>query len=387
MSYYILHFMDNRVLFRDGPLRITCSGCGKEFYAEEISRCRLCGGYFCRDCQKTHDCRTDSSEAHNVSSSLLPTTVPTNAVESDEISSHPDSADSVPAAAETSALLQDVQSEKVPYKNTGMMLTDDEAYIAYVREINPFVTCESCGEQYPQSDIWICPDCGAVLCQICRQKHKCPKPEGQQNRLLAYLPFTKEKKPAASKTAVRSSVPEAAVSAVASSAVTQAQSVASQNLPVETSAVKSVPTGVKMLACDHCGKEYPVTKLKKCQSCGAVLCPKCRLLHSCSSKTDSSDEKKTAKPAVSKKKDSADPKKKEKAQKTEAAKKTAADSAKVKPDSLKKTAVPKKDWDELIICDECGQPYLKSKMRKCHTCGAVLCPKCRRKHTCDEKKG
>ncbi|HJJ55107.1 MAG TPA: hypothetical protein O0X50_03370, partial [Methanocorpusculum sp.] len=34
------------------------------------------------------------------------------------------------------------------------------------------------------------------------------------------------------------------------------------------------------------------------------------------------------------------------------------------------------------VCDECGQIYPKSEMRKCKKCGAVLCPKCRGKHKC-----
>lgn len=335
--------MDNRVLFRDGPLRITCSGCGKEFYAEEIRRCRACGGYFCRECQKTHDCRIDPAERSLVPS-FLSSTAP---VKSDRTAGLDN-----PVPENSPAQLPAVRSEKVPYKNTGMILSEDEAYIAYVREVNPFIKCESCGEEYPRSDIWVCPDCGAVLCQICRQKHKCPKPEGEQNKLLALLPFTKDKKTAA----VKSAAP-ALKSADADSG----------NVPAK------IPTkpAVKMLTCDHCGKAYPISKLRKCKSCGAVLCPKCRLIHSCSPKSES-EKTKPAKPAAPKKK--------------EPVKKAAAESAEAKPASPKKSSAPKKDWDELIICDSCGEPYLKSKMRKCHSCGAVLCPKCRRKHTCGEKK-
>ncbi|HJJ38959.1 MAG TPA: hypothetical protein O0X42_02370 [Methanocorpusculum sp.] len=387
--------MDNRVLFRDGPLRITCSGCGKEFYADEISRCRACGGYFCKECQKTHDCRVDSSGAHYVPSYLSPA-VPQKSAGTGSASAAGDTSHSAPHPA--------VRSEKTPYKNTGMFLTDDEAYSAYVREVNPIITCESCGEQYPRSDMWICPDCGAVLCQICRQKHKCPKPDGQQNKLLALLPFTKEKKPAKSPACLpaASKTPErfpasgpAAYSAPPSAAVSQVSDiqyhkVQPQNQPAVQSAAEPAPAGGKMLTCGHCGKSYPISKMKKCHSCGAVLCPKCRLLHSCSPKKEkSSDEIKPEKSVSSIKT--------EIVQKIAAAKllvqnrkaaaeKSSAQSADAAVSSQKKTASSKKEWDELILCDDCGKPYLKSNLRKCRVCGAVLCPKCRRKHNCGKKE-
>lgn len=42
---------------------------------------------------------------------------------------------------------------------------------------------------------------------------------------------------------------------------------------------------MEMISCDKCGKEFPKTKLKKCQTCGQVLCFKCRLFHKCSPET------------------------------------------------------------------------------------------------------
>ena len=39
-----------------------------------------------------------------------------------------------------------------------------------------------------------------------------------------------------------------------------------------------------LVSCDKCGKEYPKSKLKKCQTCGQILCFKCRLFHKCQPK-------------------------------------------------------------------------------------------------------
>lgn len=39
--------------------------------------------------------------------------------------------------------------------------------------------------------------------------------------------------------------------------------------------------------------------------------------------------------------------------------------------------------NELVECDGCGYRHQKSVMRKCPTCGAVLCPSCRKHHSCE----
>ena len=41
--------------------------------------------------------------------------------------------------------------------------------------------------------------------------------------------------------------------------------------------------------------------------------------------------------------------------------------------------------DELV-CDGCGQTFKKSQLKKCHKCGAILCPACQKKHKCNAKK-
>ena len=54
----------------DAPPVKRCDGCGMYFPENELKRCRACGEVFCKDCQKTHDCRNTSkvqeplNEAH-----------------------------------------------------------------------------------------------------------------------------------------------------------------------------------------------------------------------------------------------------------------------------------------------------------------------------------
>jgi len=41
-------------------------------------------------------------------------------------------------------------------------------------------------------------------------------------------------------------------------------------------------SNMDLILCDKCGKKFPKSKLKKCQTCGQILCFKCRLFHKCS---------------------------------------------------------------------------------------------------------
>lgn len=50
--------------------------------------------------------------------------------------------------------------------------TEDE-YKAYVRSVNPLITCDLCGEQYPKSDMRQCARCGMIVCSVCWPKHRC----------------------------------------------------------------------------------------------------------------------------------------------------------------------------------------------------------------------
>ena len=43
-------------------------------------------------------------------------------------------------------------------------------------------------------------------------------------------------------------------------------------------------SNMDLISCDKCGKEFPKSKLKKCQTCGQILCFKCRLFHKCTPK-------------------------------------------------------------------------------------------------------
>ena len=78
------------------------------------------------------------------------------------------------------------------------------------------------------------------------------------------------------------------------------------------------------VTCTGCGEQHPKSSMRKCHTCGAVLCPSCRKHHTCG--------------------------------------------------------------EEMVECMGCGERYPKSSMRKCHTCGDVLCPSCRKHHICGSSK-
>ena len=151
--------------------------------------------------------------------------------------------------------------------------------------------------------------------------------------------------------------------------------------------------------------------MRRCQNCGAVLCPKCRILHSCAGHGDKKGKDKDKDKAKDKDKQQKDAAQKDAVQKDavqmDAAQKDAAEqlfgtqtappvkktphkeeSPETKESSPRSTETKgKKEEEEQIVCDGCGNSFPKSKMRKCRECGDVLCPKCRKKHVCREKTG
>ena len=304
--------MTNNTLFNTNTIRVKCSGCGKLFDIAELKQCSACKELFCAECQKTHDCTAESAS--------------------------PKPSTPAPSAhAPSKTLLPAPQNRE---KDDPAPMSEDEAYSAYVRSLNPFVECEECGESYPQSDMWKCPDCGMVLCQICREKHRCPRPEPEKKSILGFIPFF-----AGKKTAQTGLQPQEKADGKKGTEVKEEEE--------------------EQIVCDECGKSFPKSKMKRCRNCGAVLCPKCRMRHFCAGPGDKKE----------KDKDKWKDKQKEKSPET---KESAPQSTDTKG---------KKEEEEQIVCDGCGNSFPKSKMRKCRECGDVLCPKCRKKHVCREKTG
>lgn len=80
----------------------------------------------------------------------------------------------------------------------------------------------------------------------------------------------------------------------------------------------------ELITCMGCGEQHPKSSMRKCHTCGAVLCPACRKHHTCG--------------------------------------------------------------EEMVECMGCGERHPKSSMRKCHICGDILCPSCRKHHVCGSRK-
>ena len=329
--------MTNNTLFNTNTIRVKCSGCGKLFDIAELKQCSACKELFCAECQKTHDCTAESA------SPKPSTPVPSAHAPSVHIPSahtpsvHVPLASAPSAAAPSKTFLLAPQNRE---KDDPAPMSEDEAYSAYVRSLNPFVECEECGESYPQSDMWKCPDCGMVLCQICREKHRCPRPEPEKKSILGFIPFF-----AGKKTAQTGLQPQEKADGKKGTEVKEEEE--------------------EQIVCDGCGKSFPKSKMKRCRNCGAVLCPICRMRHFCAGPGDKKE----------KDKDKWKDKQKEKSPET---KESAPQSTDTKG---------KKEEEEQIVCDGCGNSFPKSKMRKCRECGDVLCPKCQKKHVCREKTG
>ena len=151
-------------------------------------------------------------------------------------------------------------------------------------ETENLVKCADCGTMESSSLMTVCPDCGSYLCSECRKHHNCT-------------------------TQVESEPEEQA----------------DPEIPQTVVGEPAKNTNPDLITCTGCGKQHPKSAMRKCHTCGAVLCPSCRKHQVCG--------------------------------------------------------------EEMVECMGCGERYPKSAMRKCHTCGDVLCPSCRKHHVCTEKKG
>lgn len=151
--------------------------------------------------------------------------------------------------------------------------------------------CTECGSMESSSLMTVCPDCGALLCSNCKNHHNCAA-EAESH------PYEEETEQ--------------------QNTHIEADSINGRDEPIVSGSTQ------ELITCIGCGEQHPKSSMRKCHTCGAVLCPSCRKHHTCG--------------------------------------------------------------EEHIECMGCGKRYPKSSMRKCHTCGEVLCPSCRKHHVCGNRK-
>jgi len=105
---------------------------------------------------------------------------------------------------------------------------------------------------------------------------------------------------------------------------------------MSSSSNPSSDSNMMMVKCDDCGRLFPKSSLKRCHKCGRVVCPTCQKTHVCP---------------------------------------------------------PKKEWKhdggssvvdsgDYLTCDYCHKSFPSAYMRRCRSCGVLLCPDCLKTHDC-----
>lgn len=440
----------NGDLFSESSDLKRCDGCGRMFDASELKRCRICGEYFCPECRKMHDCRTQTYETKTADS------VGTEkAIENDK--KHPPVNESYSQSIE-SILQQEEISQRRDYISQSIESRPQTSAESECqnREIPQPVLeqgtvtesiapdkkrCDGCGRIFDAAKLKQCKNCGEYFCLECRKTHDCRITPNRERRTKIILSEESQIRPRSNSVPRQSEKPVVTISAE----LNEKPNAESSHMVVSgpgTNEMPDVPMPVAPSAepmhkfvpkprtdeelrysseilCDDCGKYYDITQMKRCIKCDALLCPRCRKTHSCRKQGPAEHS------SVSKHGEQDMPEK----QNTSRVTKTAynlLDDMDLPPTSLEnrrdeqttssgkeKNApnnqfqlgisldlpeisdlVPpatgrrpeeKRHPDDEMRCERCGQLYKKTDLRRCHKCGVILCPDCRKHHRCSKK--
>lgn len=206
--------------------KYLCSGCGLQVDFLELRCCGTCGYFFCPACQEKHRCR--------ITEEGLVEILPFDPYGNDSKNKVDDLFEDTPTAEEIiffDSKDKNNKSEKVH--------TEERVF------------CSKCGDVIIKDKAILCQKCGKYFCQSCLPKHVCNPNDVEKHqekleeiRRLQYLENERIKRAEREqKNRERAKSPD------------------------------------KFTKCDNCGDYFSTQEMKKCNDCGAVLCPSCRESH------------------------------------------------------------------------------------------------------------
>ena len=261
-----------------------------------------------------------------------------------------------------------------------------------------FEVCDDCGRQFPRSELRRCKICGHHVCPECRPTH------------IARYHRTPEEPAAPVQQQEKYVPPEPAVHIPATPV--QQQEIPRKPVQPAYHHVTPAPKAEETVRCADCGREFPKSRMKKCNICGDYLCLTCSETHlskkhgwflysepeqpvkqtPVQAYTEPAEQPVYAAPAYSAP---------AAAYAQEPAPSVIHFREELDENPIGSAAIdydnepvnlyaaeepaeeePEERADGKIRCDDCGEYYDKSELRVCKKCGHNVCPNCRPHHKC-----
>jgi len=252
-----------------------------------------------------------------------------------------------------------------------------------------FDTCDDCGRRFPRSELRRCKICGHYVCPECRGTHVA------RFHKAAVKPVQEQPSYAA---------PEYHGSEPTTYGNPIHQEPVHSRIPVtEPPVYHAAPASEEVMACVDCGREFPKSKLKKCNICNGAVCIHCQPSHlakkhghflysdfdapATGTVPPSYVPPVVVPPVAEYQAPSSTIHFREELDENPIGQASAdysyrPDPLSDYPSSLMEDGPSDDPGDGRIKCDDCGGYFNKDELRTCKKCGHHVCPECRSHHKC-----
>lgn len=206
--------------------KYLCSGCGRQVDFSELRCCETCGYFFCPSCQERHRCRV--TEEGVVEIHVFDPYSQKKQMEIDDL-------------FEDTPKIEDIVffDSKNPSNNSEAKHTAERVF------------CSKCGDVVIKDLAVFCSQCGKYFCKNCAETHRCnPTDIANYQEKLEQIRIQKK-----------------------------AETERAKQVEQERKNQERAGDPDKFTRCDNCGNYFFNQEMKRCSSCGAILCPTCRESH------------------------------------------------------------------------------------------------------------
>lgn len=212
------------------------------------------------------------------------------------------------------------------------------------RKENGKYSCNGCGIQVDFSELRCCETWGYFYCPSCQERHRCRITEDGVVEILPFDPFGQKNQ--------RDTV------ALFEDTPTVHDVVFFDSKKKDSDSGKKQT--VERVFCSKCGDVLVKSAAHLCPKCGKYFCDECINVHVCNQADVQKYHEKLERLHIQ----------------------TRAEQERIRRIEQEKTNRERaKEPEKYSRCDNCGNYFSKHELKRCHTCGLILCSSCRENHT------